>query len=107
MFTYSNDNERQYVRQIAKQALSKKVRIYILTDETRAPFGFIALSVGSIHGIPPCIIIDYLFTSQPFRSITFTDLKECKISHYLIGSALQIAQQVNNHVPICRSSVTV
>jgi hypothetical protein len=99
-FDFTDDHERQYVRQLSKQAAADRIRIYMLTDEVRTAFGFIALSTGSIPGIPPCIIIDYLFTSLPYRKLAYPELNDCKISHFLIGSALQIAQQVNAHIPI-------
>jgi len=99
-FEFANDYERQYGRQISKQALAKKNRIYMLGDELKTSFGFVALSVGSIHNIPPCIIIDYLFTSLPYRNTVFTELNGCKISQSLIGSAMKIAREVNKHVPI-------
>jgi len=100
LFEFTDDHERQYVRQLSKRAITNKIRMYMLTDEARITFGFVALSVGSISGIPPCIIIDYLFTSMPYRKMTFTELNGLRISKYLIGSALQIAQQVNAHIPI-------
>ena len=71
-----------------------------MTDELKTSFGFVALSVGSIHNMPPCIIIDYLFTSLPYRKTAFTELKGYKISQFLMGSVLKIAHQVNNHVPV-------
>jgi hypothetical protein len=99
-FLFANDYERQYVRQISKQALANKNRIYMLVDELNTPFGFVALSVGSIHNMPPCIIIDYLFTSLPHRNAAFAELSDCKISQFLIGSAMNVAKAVNHHVPI-------
>ncbi len=79
LFEFTDDLERQYVRQLTKQATTDKIRIYLLTDEARTTFGFIALSIGSISGIPPCIIIDYLFTSKPYRKHTFTELNDLRI----------------------------
>jgi hypothetical protein len=59
LFEFTDDHERQYVRQLSKRAITDKIRIYLLANEARTTFGFIALSVGSISGIPPCIIIGF------------------------------------------------
>lgn len=99
-FEFTDDYERQYVKQLAKQALAEKLRIYMLTDDNRNHLGFIALSVGTISGVPPCIIIDYLFTSLPYRKKSFPELGDLTLSQYLLGVSLQIAQQINRYVPV-------
>ena len=95
---FADDNERQYVKQLAKRTLSDKNRIYLLTNEVDTVFGFVALSVSTIQDVP-CIVINYLFCSLPYRNQTFTELNG-KISVHLIERAIQIAREVNTHVPI-------
>ena len=47
-FEFANDYERQYVRQISKQALAKKNRIYMLTDGINSSsYGFFVASVNT------------------------------------------------------------
>ena len=46
-FQFADDHERQYVRKIAKLALSNKCRIYLLANEVDTVYGFVALSLAS------------------------------------------------------------
>jgi len=97
-FGYTDDNERQYVRQIAKLAKNHQTRIRLLADTDNTPHGFVALSLSHLLD-SPCIVIDYLFTSKQYRGITFQELG-MKISERLVDFAISTATEINDKVPI-------
>jgi hypothetical protein len=96
---FRDDHERQYVKQISKLALSNKLRIHLLTDADCSPVAFIALSFEQIAG-SLCLIVNYLFTSVPYRTRIFAELDDKKISEYLLEVIGQMAREINTHVPI-------
>jgi len=97
--SFSNDHERQYVKHIAKLAVSDKVRIHLLTDDANAPLAFIALSFETIAG-RPCLVVNYLFCSVPYRKICMETLGNRKISHHLMARAIQIANEIKPQLPV-------
>lgn len=97
-FTYSDDNERQYVRQVAKLAFNRKTRIHLLANEANIPCGFTALSISHLLD-QSCLVVDYLFTSKEHRGISFDDLG-MKISEYLVDFAINTAREINDRAPI-------
>ena len=96
---FRDDHERQYVRQLAKLALSNKLRIHLLTDADCCPVAFVALSFENIAG-SLCLVVNYLFSSVPYRTQIFTELNGKKISEYLLEVTGQMAREINTHVPI-------
>jgi hypothetical protein len=64
---------RQYVRQVAKLALSRKTRIHLLANDANIPHGFTALSLSHLLE-QSFLVVDYLFTSREYRGISFDDL---------------------------------
>ena len=99
IFEFSSDHERQYVKYISKLALADKVRIHLLTNVAKKPIAFIALSFETV-AICPCLVINYLFCSKPYRNICIEELKNKKISHHLIAHAIQIVNEITPNVPI-------
>lgn len=98
-FDYTDDNERQYVRQVAKLAQTHQARIHLLAGAANVPHGFLALSVSRLQD-QPCIVIDYLFTSKPYRGLKFQELGDTKISEYLVDFAIKTATEIDGKVPI-------
>ena len=97
-FHYTDDNERQYVRQIARLAKNKQTQVHLLVGDDNTPHGFISLSVSQLQDLP-CIIIDYLFVSKQHRGRVFQELS-MKISEYLVDFAVLTATEINDKVPI-------
>jgi hypothetical protein len=98
-FEFDNDHERQYVRHIAKLALDDRVRIHLLADNANMPLAFIALSFEKIGG-NPCLVINYLFCSKPYRKLLINELQNKKISLHLIARAIQLIQEISSNVPL-------
>ena len=98
-FQFVDDHERQYARKIAKRALDDRARIYLLTDEGGTAYGFIALSIASAISMP-CVVVDYLFTSLPYRQKQYADLGNRKISEHLLDVAIMIARETNIRLPV-------
>ena len=96
---FKNDHERQYVKYIAKLALADKVRIHLLIDTVNKPIAFVALSLETISSYS-CLVINYLFCSTPYRTVFIEELKNKKISGYLVAQAIQIAHEITPHAPI-------
>ena len=96
---FRDDHERQYVKQLAKLALSNKIRIHLLIDVACCPVAFVALSFENIAG-SLCLVVNFLFTSVPHRNERFTELDGKKISEYLLDVTGQIARNINTHVPV-------
>lgn len=96
---FDNDDERQYVTQVAKQASSRKTQIYQLCDHDSIRYGFVALSIATLNK-QPCMVIDYLFTSKPYRKQIFSDLGNVKVSEFLVDFAVKVAQEIDERVPI-------
>ena len=99
IFGYHDDHERQYVKHISTLAGEDKVRIHMLTDATNTPIAFIALSFETIAN-KPCLVVNYLFCSLPYRKICIDELSGKKISHHLLARTIQIANEITPHVPI-------
>ncbi len=96
---FADDHERQYVRRIAKLAIDNKSRIYLLTNEVDTVYGFIALSLASTISMP-CVVIDYLFTSLPYRKTQYAELDHRKVSEHLLDVAVIIAREVDTRLPV-------
>lgn len=45
-------------------------------------------------------MIDYLFTSKPYRGLRFQELGDTKISEYLVDFAIKTATEIDGKVPI-------
>lgn len=97
-FAYTDNDERNYVVQVVKLASNDRTRIHLLADEDRKSYGFIALSID-VSDNRPSLVIDYLFTSLQHRGVIFSDLG-AKISDYLIGYSVQIAELFRQSVPL-------
>ena len=99
-FQYDSPDERSYVRQVFQRARKKAVRIHLLKKDG-VPCGFIALSIDDFNDVPS-IIIEYLFTSVPYRRQAYLELGESaiKISEYLIGQVLCMATEISARVPL-------
>ena len=98
-FQFADDHERQYVRKIAKLALSNKCRIYLLTNEVDTVYGFVALSFASTISMP-CVVVDYLFTSLPYRKTHYSELDNRKVSEHLLDVTVMIAREVGIRLPV-------
>jgi len=97
-FNYTDDNERQYVTQIAKLAGNGNTRIHLLADNDNIPYGFIALSLSHLLD-QPCLKIDYLFTSKEHRGISFEELG-MKVSEHLMDFAINTANEIDSRAPV-------
>lgn len=97
-FEYTDDNERQYVCQIAKLAKSRQTRIHLLASDDNTPHGFVALSASLLMD-QPCVVIDYLFTSKQHRGVVFQELG-MKISEHLLAFAIRTATEINDTITI-------
>lgn len=97
---FSDSDEQNLASQFFQIGRSKRTNIHVLKKDD-IPFGFVALSVGVFNDVPS-IFIDYLFTSEPYRKLTYPDLGETplKVSQYLVGKTLEMAWDVNSKVPI-------
>lgn len=98
-FDYADDHERQYVKQIADQARRRQKQIYLLSNSDQVPYGFVAVSISVLQN-QPCLVIDYLFTSKPYRGEKHQELGDKKISEYLVDFSLQTALEIDGKVPI-------
>ena len=99
-FQYGNADEQDYVRQVFKLANKKAARVHVLRNDD-VPCGFVALAIDDFNKVPS-IIIEYLFTSVPFRKLTYPELGEppIKISEYLIGQVLDMATDIAAKLPL-------
>jgi len=95
--TFDNDYNR--VIEIAKQARSDRTRLHVLVDDVGTNYGFIALSIH-VSERKPCIIVDYLFSSQQYRSINHPELEGLTVGKFLLGYAYQLAAEANRNYPI-------
>lgn len=99
-FRYGNPDEQNYVRQVLQLAHKKAAKVHVLKKDG-VPCGFVALSIDNFNEVPS-IIIEYLFTSVPYRKQTYPELGEppIKISQHLIGQALRMAADIATKVPL-------
>jgi hypothetical protein len=97
---FASSDEENYVRQIFSRARSKKIKIHVLKNDD-SPYGFVALAIANFNDVPS-IIIEYLFTSEPYRKQTYPELGETplKISEFLIGKTIEMAEDITNKVPL-------
>lgn len=98
-FQFADDHERQYARKIAKRALDDRNRIYLLSDELGAAYGFVAISIASAISMP-CVVVDYLFTSLPYRKKQYAELGNRKVSEHLLDVVIMIARETNVRLPV-------
>ncbi len=97
-FTYADGDERDFVAQVATLAKRDRHRIHLLADDSGKDYGFVALSVSETDN-KPSLVIDFLFTSLPYRGTILPELN-MKISDYLIGYSIQVATRLSETVPI-------
>jgi hypothetical protein len=99
-FRYDNPDEQNYVRQVFQLAHKKAAKVHVLKIDG-TPCGFVALSIDNFNDVPS-IVIEYLFTSVPYRKQIYPELGEppIKISEYLIGQALLMAADIATKVPL-------
>ena len=99
---YADQDERNLVRQLFRQASNKQVHIHIL-KKANIPYGFVALSIKEYNEVPS-LRIDYLFVSSQYRRQgPLSDLGESpplRISEFLLGRAIQIAINISSKVPL-------
>lgn len=97
---FATQDERNYAHQIFGCARSKRAKIHVLKNDG-TPYGFVALAIDHFNEVPS-IFIDYLFTSEPYRKLTYPDLGETplKVSQYLVGKTIEMAVDVTNKVPL-------
>lgn len=92
------ENDREYVVEMVKQARKNRLRIHKLIIE-EVQVGFIAFSVNRFEN-RPCLYIDYLFVSHPFRSETYPELEGMTLGEQLLGYACTVAEEINSNAPI-------
>ncbi len=97
-FKYTDADERNYVVQTVKLAAKDRTRIHLLADDAVNSYGFVALTLA-VSDNKPSLVIDYLFTSQQYRGVSFPELGG-KISDYLIGFTIQVASMLRQPVPL-------
>jgi hypothetical protein len=95
----SFDSDYDRVVACAKSARKDQIRIHCLMDDQGNQYGFIAISIA-ISENKPCLVINYLFVSQQYRSICYPELKNKKIADILIGYAYQIATEARINFPV-------
>lgn len=98
-FDYADDNERQYVKQIVDQAKRRQKQIYLLSSSEKVPHGFVAISISVLQN-QPCLVVDYLFTSKPYRGGIYEELGNKKVSEYLVDHSVNIALEIDGKAPI-------
>ena len=100
-FFYDSTFDSDYDRVVAcaKSARKDQTRIHCLVDDQGVQYGFIALSIA-VSENKPCLVINYLFVSQQYRSIRYPELKNKKIADILIGYAYQIATEASVNFPV-------
>lgn len=95
----ANHHEQNYCSQLIKRAANHQVRLHILANSTDLKIiGFIAISASELKS-SPCITIDYLLTTPPYRSVLFKDLGNMKASEYLLDYVVNLAFLVNKDIP--------
>lgn len=99
LYNPSFDYDYDRVVLVAKRAGKNKTRIHRLTDDQGVQYGFIALSVA-VSNDKPCLVIDYLFVSQPYRGINYPVLENKTIAGILIGFADQVATEADQNFPL-------
>ncbi|GEM_PF-1748361 len=107
-FLYSGDfwrrlkvgrkSERSYLKKLVSLSKKDKTNIVMLIKNNEIA-GLIALSAFRIDDLP-CVQVDYLFVSAPYRKQTFLELDNIKISQYLINYAIQSSTQIKETVAI-------
>ena len=97
---FATQDERNYIHQVVGQAQAKQSKIHVLKNDG-IPYGFVALAVDKFNEVPS-IFIECLFTSKPYRKLTYADLGETplKVSQYLIGKTIEMAVDVASKVPL-------
>lgn len=100
-YFYDSSFDGDYNRVIAsaKSARNDQTRIHRLIDDQGSQYGFIAISIA-VSENKPCLVINYLFVSQQYRSIRYPELENKKIADILIGYAYQIATEANINFPV-------
>jgi hypothetical protein len=53
-----------------------------------------------VSGAKPCLVIDYLFVSQPYRGVRYPVLDNKTIASILIGFADQVATEADQNFPL-------
>jgi len=96
--TFSNNDERNYVAQMAKMANNEQVKIFLLQDGA-IKYGFVALSINILGG-KPCIVIKYIFASLPYRGKALADLGGLKLGDYFLGYVVNIAEMFSSYVSL-------
>ncbi len=96
-YFYDSSFDGDYNRVVAsaKSARNDQTSIHRLIDDQGSQYGFIAISIA-VSENKPCLVINYLFVSQQYRSIRYPELKNKKIADILIGYAYQIATEANS-----------
>lgn len=95
----ANHHEQNYCSQLIKRAANHQVRLHILANSTDWQIiGFIAISASELKN-SPCITIDYLLATLPYRSVSFKELGNRKASEYLLDYAINLATLVNQDIP--------
>lgn len=98
-YSPSFDSDYERVVHIAKRAQREQTRIHRLIDDRGSHYGFIALAIA-VSDNKPCIVIDYLFVSQQYRGIRYSEFENRKIADILIGYAWEIATEANRNFPV-------
>lgn len=94
-FEYRNDHERDLVAQVFGYVRKKQARIHLLQNGDD-PYGFVALSIQEFNRLP-AVKIEYLFTSDPYRSLRYNELGDSPLSvaGHLMGHAISMANSAS------------
>ena len=95
----ANHHEQNYCSQLIKRAAKHQVRLHILANSTDLEIiGFVAISASELIN-SPCVTIDYLLTTSPYRGVIFKALGDMRASEYLVDYVINLANRVNADIP--------
>lgn len=95
------EREKALFSQALSYAQNKSTKLYSLRDDTKqlkGILGFIALSASEViigETKKPTVLIDFLFVNNQYRSKTYPQFSDAKISTVLIEFAIATALEVS------------
>lgn len=88
--------ENAFIKDICKRVKQSKTVLYVIEDNNDS-IGLVALSTTSFEE-QPSLQIDYIFVNDKYRGLVMNELDNCKPFRYLVGFAINIANEIKKVV---------
>lgn len=92
----SASRENAFIKDICKRVKQSKTVLYVIEDDNES-IGLIAISTTSFEE-QPSLQIDYIFVNDRYRGVVVEELDNCKPFRYLVGFAINIANEIKTKV---------